>query len=84
MEDLDALTACDVLAVAESGDALAQQIIRTTGERLGEAMAILIDLLNPEYIIVGGLALRMGGALLGPARTVVQPWCGLERALRLF
>ncbi len=71
-ENLHALTARDVAEAAESGDPLAKQIIHTTGERLGEAMAILIDLLNPECILVGGLALRLGDALLNPARRVIE------------
>ena len=35
-------------------------------------MAILVDLLNPDCIVVGGLAVRMGDALLGPARAVLE------------
>jgi glucokinase len=66
------ITAQDIWLAAQSGDAVAQRIVNTTGRRLGETMAILIDLLNPECIVVGGLATRMGGAILGPARTVVE------------
>ncbi len=65
-------TARDIWAAAQAGDGLAQRIVRITGERLGEVIAIIVDLLNPERIIVGGLAIRMGEALLGPAREVVQ------------
>jgi glucokinase len=71
LEDLNDLTARDIAEAAEQGDALAQQIIYTTGQRLGEAMAILVDVLNPECIIVGGLAMRLGESLLDPARKVV-------------
>jgi glucokinase len=66
------LTARDIWNAAQSGDAVALRIVRSTGKRLGEAMAILIDLFNPESIVVGGLALRMGDAILGPAREVVE------------
>jgi glucokinase len=66
------LTARDIWMAAQAGDGLAQRIVRITGERLGEVIAIIVDLLNPERIIVGGLAIRMGEALLGPAREVVQ------------
>jgi glucokinase len=66
------LSAREIWDAAQSGDNLAMGIVSTTGERLGEALAILIDLLNPECIVVGGLALRMGEALLGPARAVVM------------
>jgi glucokinase len=66
------ITARDVAMAAESGDKLAKRIIRTSGQKLGEAMAILIDVLNPECIVVGGLALRLRDDLLEPARAVVK------------
>lgn len=66
------LTARDVWEAAQRGDGVAQRIVKITGERLGEVLAILVDLLNPERIVIGGLALRMGEALLGPAREVVE------------
>jgi len=66
------LTARDVSEAAQQGDALARQIISSTGERLGEALAILVDLFNPERIVVGGLAMRLGESVLGPARHVME------------
>jgi glucokinase len=66
-----AFTAQRVWESAQRGDRVAQSIVNITARRLGETLAILIDILNPERIVVGGLALRMGEALLGPARQVV-------------
>lgn len=66
------LSARDIWNAAQSGDAVALRIVRSTGKRLGEALAILIDLFNPECIVVGGLAVRMGDAILGPAREVLE------------
>ncbi|AXC12701.1 transcriptional repressor/ROK family [Acidisarcina polymorpha] len=66
------VTALDVAEALRAGDSVAQAIVRATGERLGEAMAILVDLLNPECIVIGGLATRFGEVLLGPARDVVS------------
>jgi predicted NBD/HSP70 family sugar kinase len=66
------ITARDVGLAAQRGDALAQRIVRSTGRRLGEALAILVDLLNPERIVIGGLAMRLGDMLLEPARRVVR------------
>ena len=65
-------SARDIWEAAQSGDAVAQRIVKITGTRLGEVLAILVDLLNPERIVIGGLAVRMGEALLGPARAVVK------------
>jgi glucokinase len=62
------LTAKDVSEAAQHGDELAKRIVQNTGSRLGEALAILVDLFNPERIVIGGLAMRMGDSLLEPAR----------------
>ena len=67
-----AFTAQRVWEEAQRGDAVAKRIVNITAKRLGEALAILIDLFNPERIVIGGLALRMGDALLNPARAVVK------------
>ena len=67
-----ALTARDIAEAAQQGDELARKIIRNTGCRLGEALAILVDLFNPERIVIGGLAMRMGERLLEPARRKME------------
>jgi glucokinase len=69
---LSSMTAKDVAEAARDGDAVAVRIIKSTGDRLGEALAILVDLLNPERIVIGGLAMRMGESLLGPARRAME------------
>ena len=73
-------TAQVVWEAAQRGDSVARSIIDITARRLGEVLAILIDLLNPERIVVGGLALRMGELLLGPARAVVEQEALVESA----
>ena len=66
------LTAKDVADAARQGDAVAQKIVNDTGTRLGEALAILVDLLNPELIVMGGIAMRMGESLMVPARAAME------------
>jgi len=56
----------DIAATAVKGDALALKVMDVAGERLGEALAVLIDTLNPERIILGGYFPRCG-ELLRPA-----------------
>jgi glucokinase len=70
--DASPRTARDIWEAAQNGDVVAQHIVQITGERLGAVLAILVDILNPERIVIGGLAVRMGEALLGPAREVVE------------
>jgi glucokinase len=66
------VTAKDVGMAAASGDALARSIIMHCGEKLGMALAILVDILNPERIVIGGLAMRLGDLLLEPARRILS------------
>ena len=65
------VTARDVGLAAAKGDALARRIVTQCGEKLGAALAILVDILNPERIVIGGLAMRLGDFLLEPARRIV-------------
>jgi len=67
-----ALTALDVANAAAQGDVVARRIFTTSGRRLGQALAILIDVVNPERIVIGGLAMRLGDKILAPARAVVE------------
>lgn len=62
------ITAKDVGLAAEKGDTLARRIVTECGDWLGVALAILVDILNPERIVIGGLAMRLGDLLLEPAR----------------
>ncbi len=66
------ITAREVAAAARAGDELAQRIILKAAEYIGRALAILVDILNPERIILGSLAVRMGDMLLEPVREWVR------------
>ncbi len=66
------VSARDVGLAAQAGDAIARSIVRMSGRKLGEALAILVDILNPECIVIGGLAVRLGELILGPARVSMR------------
>jgi glucokinase len=66
------VTARDVGIAAQAGDAVARSILRRSGERLGQTLAMLIDVLNPQRIVLGGLAWRMGEPFMAPMRRVMQ------------
>ena len=63
--DLPSITAASVGAAAERGDALARAIFKIAGEQLGRALAILVDILNPERIVIGSIYARQS-AFLAP------------------
>ena len=66
------ITARDIGLAAREGDTTAIRIIQSTGRRLGAVLAILVDVLNPERIVIGGLAMRLGDLLLDPARKIMK------------
>jgi glucokinase len=72
------ITAQTVAAAAQKGDALALAIISKAATYLGIGLVNLVNIFNPEMIIIGGGMSRMGDMLLEPARQVVA-----ERAFQL-
>ena len=55
---LDEITARDVADAAAAGDELALEIYRISATYLGRGLAIVIDLINPEVIVIGGIYTR--------------------------
>lgn len=70
--DIDSLSVKDVALAARSGDLVAQQIVKEVGVYLGIAVANLINLVNPDMIVIGGAVSQMGDMLLEPIRRVVR------------
>lgn len=51
-------SARDVGEAAERGDALALHILTVTGRYLGQGLAIVLDVLNPQVIVLGSIFAR--------------------------
>lgn len=49
------ITIEDICAAAAEGDPLAVDVIETLGRYLGSAIAIVINLFNPEKVLIGGV-----------------------------
>lgn len=62
------LTARDVALACESGDQMAAAILERTGRTLGQALAYIVPVLNPDVIVIGGGAAKAGPSLLEPMR----------------
>jgi glucokinase len=71
-ENMDKLTAKDIAAAANGGDELALDIYRESGKYLGHALSILIDLLNPEMIIIGSIYRRSENLLWPECEMVLK------------
>lgn len=57
-----------ITAAAKSGDPLAISLFRRLGTYLGEAIASIASILDPEKVIIGGGVIEAGDLLLQPAR----------------
>ena len=75
---IESITAEDVAAAAQSGDLLSRDVIHQAAHYLGVGMVNIVNIFNPDMIIVGGGVARMGELLLEPVRQVV-----LKRAFEL-
>ncbi|MCQ2958297.1 MAG: ROK family protein [Candidatus Gastranaerophilales bacterium] len=64
-----------VYEAAKQGDAVAKQIFNIVGEYLGVALVSVVNLLNPEKIIVGGGVGQAGDLILNPVREAIQRRC---------
>jgi glucokinase len=60
-----------VTELAHSGDEAAVAVLAEIGERLGYGLVSVVNVFNPEVIVIGGGAIAAGELLLAPAREVV-------------
>jgi glucokinase len=72
VHELEHLNAKIVGEAAKVGDKLALEIFGICGRYLGQALAILIDILNPEVIIIGSIFGRCQELLRETAMEVIQ------------
>ena len=66
------VTGRDVVEWAKSGDKLALQVVEKSGIYLGKGLSVLIDLLNPEVIVIGSMGVRLGDLLFEPALRIIE------------
>jgi len=67
------LSAKDLAVAARAGDGEAIALYAEVGEKLGQALALAIDLLNPECIVIGSIFAR--------AESLIRP--AMEKVLRI-
>jgi glucokinase len=70
--DLGKLTAKTVSIAAEQGDSLAISVYAEAGRKLGMGLSILMDILNPELIIIGSIFTRSRNQLWPEAARIIE------------
>jgi glucokinase len=69
---LEKITAEIVYDAAKKGDGLANEIVRDTARYLGAGIATLLNVINPDVVVVAGGVTRAGEALFAPLRAEVR------------
>jgi glucokinase len=69
--ELEAVSARSVAEAARAGDAVARTVYDEAGRRLGQGLALLIDVLAPEAIVIGGIFARSRDLLWPQAERVL-------------
>lgn len=70
--NLDELTAATVYEAARQGDPVANEIVRDTGRYLGTGVANLLNILNPDVVVVAGGVTAAGDRLFVPLGAEVR------------
>jgi len=69
--DLSRITAEEVYLAAKDGDYLAEEVVRDTARLLGAGIANLVNICNPEVVVVCGGVTSAGEKLFRPLREEV-------------
>jgi glucokinase len=68
ISELDPVTPEDLSRAAREGSRVAREVMTATGEKLGALLVSLVNIFDPERVVIGGGISQAGGLLLDPAR----------------
>lgn len=71
-QGLPALTIEDVIALASQGDGAVRAVFERAGRVLGHSIGNLVNLFNPQLVVVTGEGTRAGSLLLHPMREAIR------------
>jgi glucokinase len=70
--DLKRLTAQTVYEASKRGDSVAREVVRETARFLGAGVSNLINIFNPDVVVLAGGVTQAGDALFEPLRAEVR------------
>lgn len=62
----------DIIHAARNDDNLSIELIEEAGEKIGKSIAFLINIFNPEQVIIGGYLAGAGDYLMLPLKSAVN------------
>ena len=64
----------DIIGAARNDDTLSIELIEEAGEKIGKSIAFLINIFNPEQVIIGGSLANAGDYLMLPLKSAVNKY----------
>ncbi|MCW1735700.1 ROK family transcriptional regulator [Anaerorudis cellulosivorans] len=74
VKDLNHLTLTDIINATNMEDPLCIEIVEQVGYKLGKYIAGLINIFNPELVIIGGQVSETEGFIMLPIRSAVRKY----------
>jgi predicted NBD/HSP70 family sugar kinase len=68
------ITLADIVSGAKAEDTLCIELLAESGEKLGKGLAVLINIFNPELMIIGGVMAESGDFIRLPARSTLNKY----------
>lgn len=68
--DINSISGPHVTTLAAQGDELSRELVMDLGAWIGEGIAMMAAVLDPDRVVIGGGVAEAGELLLGPAREV--------------
>ena len=73
-KELDDVTLTDIIAAAQNEDILCIELLAEIGEKIGKGIALLINIFNPELLLLGGTLSETGDYIRLPIRSAVNKY----------
>jgi predicted NBD/HSP70 family sugar kinase len=64
----------DIIEAAQAEDVLSIELIAEIGEKIGRGLAVLINIFNPELVILGGTLAETGDYIRLPAKSALNKY----------
>ncbi len=73
-KDTSEITLLDIIEAANNEDILSIEMLADIGEKIGKGIAMLINIFNPELLILGGTLSETGDYLRFPVRSALHKY----------
>ena len=73
-EDVSQITLDDIIEAVEREDMLCIELVEELGMKLGTHIAGLVNIFNPEMVVIGGLLSQTGDYLIQPIASTLRKY----------